>query len=160
MLIGRSQQTAMACKFSLIPRPQLRNLIEFRIRQQAGCESAQVVVRWAEDDSNWTAELAGFPPARCQAALDAIASELRERYRLARDRLSRADLAAILVNETLVALGASFPTFPPPPRPSISILPGDPSPNWIATPGGPVRIEYMDAFNGVLTQLQRRVDAF
>jgi hypothetical protein len=132
-----------------------------RLHRQAGCERTQVVVRWAEDDgSNWTVELSGFPPARCQIALEAITTDLRARYQLAKDQLSEADLAAILVNETLAKLGPACPIFPPPPRPSIKIFPGASRPNWTASPGGPVRIEYMDAFNQVLAQLQRRVDAF
>ena len=146
---------------TLIPRSQLRTLIEMRVRQEIGCESAQVVIMWADDADgcNWTAELVGFPPARCHIALNDITTELRTRYQLARDRLPRADLAAILVNEALAELGLGFPTFPPPPRPLIKILPGD-SPNWSAVPGGPVRIEYMDAFNRVLMRLQRHMDAF
>ena len=159
MVVGHAN--VLGSHRSLIPRTQLRNLIEMRLHRQVGCESTQVVVRWAEDDgANWTVELSGFPAARCQIALEAIATDLRARYQLAKDQLSRADLAAILVNETLAKLGPACPIFPPPPCPSIKIFPGASRPNWTASPGGPVRIEYMDAFNQVVAQLQRRVDAF
>jgi hypothetical protein len=119
------------------------------------------MVKWGEDDgTNWTVELTGLPaPHHCQEAIESFANELRAKYRLAKDRLSRADMAAILVNETLAELGPGWRTFPPPPRPVIELFPiGINIPNWTAILGGPVATEYMQAFNRVLARLQQRID--
>jgi hypothetical protein len=145
-----------------LPRAQLQSLLQSRLREQLGCRDAHVPVKWGEDDdgTNWTAELTGLPaPHHCQESIERFANELRAKYRLAKDRLSRADIAAILVNETLAELGPDFRTFPPPPRPVIEVLAtGVNVPNWSAIPGGPVAMEYMQAFRRVLAKLQRRVD--
>jgi hypothetical protein len=144
-----------------LPRAQLQSLLQSRLRDQLGCRDAHVLVKWGEDDgTNWTVELTGLPaPHHCQESIERFANELRAKYRLAKDRLSRADIAAILVNETLADLGPGFRTFPPPPRPVIEVLAsGINVPNWTAIPGGPVAMEYMQAFNRVLAKLQRRID--
>jgi len=144
-----------------LPRAQIQSRLQSRLRDQLGCRDAHVVVKWGEDDgTNWTVELTGRPaPHHCQKAIERIANELKAKYRLAKDRMSRADIAAILVNETFAELGPGSRTFPPPPRPVIEELAaGINVPNWTAIPGGPVATEYMQAFNRVLARLQRRID--
>jgi hypothetical protein len=144
-----------------LPRATIQTRLQSRLREQLGCKDAHVLVKWGEDDgTNWTVELTGLPaPRLCQEAIEGFADELRRKYRLAKDRLSRADMAAILVNETLAELGPDFRTFPPPPRPVIEVLAtGINVPNWTAIPGGPVAMEYMQAFRRVLAKLQRRID--
>ena len=140
-----------------IPKAQVQSLVQVRLREHLGCRDAHVVVKWGDDDgTNWTAELTGLPaPHRCWEEIQMIASDLRSKFRLGKDRLSRADIAAILVNETLAELGPVSRTFPPPPRPTIAIFPTG---NWSATPGGPVAMEYREAFNRVLATLQRRIE--
>ena len=144
-----------------LPRATVQSRLQARLRELLGCRSAHVLVKWGEDDgTNWTVELTGLPaPYHCREAIESMANELRAKYRLARDRMSRADIAAILVNETLAELGPGSRTFPPPPRPAIEVLAtGINVPNWTAIPGGPVATEYMEAFNRVLAKLQRRID--
>jgi hypothetical protein len=118
-------------------------------------------VRWGDGDgTNWIVELVGLPaPHRCLEAVDAIATELRTKYRLAKDRLSRADLAAVLMNETFSELGLGWRPVPPPPRPTIKMLPdGINVAKWTAAPSGPVSLDYMLAFNRALARLQRQTD--
>src|SRR4051794_34812838 len=105
--------------------------------------AARIIVRWGESTGEgWTVELAGLPaPRHCRKEAERLAAELRPKYRLTKERLQPADIAAILVNETLAMLGPGWRMFPPPPRPIVQQLPtGIGVPNWTAILAGPVAI--------------------
>jgi hypothetical protein len=134
-------------------------LVQSILREQLGCKDVTIVVKWGDDGTNWSIELTGLPaPHRCLEVAENIASELRAKYRLEKDRLPEDDLMMLLLNETLAEPGLKIP-FLAPPRPKIGPLPASiTGPNWTATPGGPVTVEYVHAFNRVVTRLQKQVE--
>jgi hypothetical protein len=147
-----------------MPKALVQTLLQSRLHEQLGCKDATVVVKWGDDDgTNWFVELTGLPaPHRCLEAVETIATDLRKKFRLEKDRVSQDDLMVLLLNETLAELGQLGPgriPFPPPPRPRLRRLSRRTNmPNWTAMPGGPVALEYMQVFNRVVARLQKQFD--